>query len=314
LLQTIQALNERFVADYVVLIVRGEYTPQIGLYRHEKLPVFGIGQDHDTLFWDSLVRQAMLETMIEKDIEEYGLLKLTEKGKKFLKKPASFKIVLNHVFDDTNADDDESDGPSNTEATTDGPLFEMLKEMRQKEAKKISLPPFVIFLETSLQDMATLYPTTLEELERCQGVSKGKAIKYGKPFVQLIEKYVTENNIEKPDDFVMKSVANKSNNKIYIIQNVDKKIPLETIAKNKDLRLDSLLEEMETIAASGTKLNLDYAIDEWLDEYDQADILAYFKNCETSSLQIAQEELSENDYTWEQLKIMRIKFLSVVGN
>jgi ATP-dependent DNA helicase RecQ len=314
LLQTIQALNERFVADYVVLIVRGEYTPQIGLYRHEKLPVFGIGQDHDTLFWDSLVRQAMLETMIEKDIEEYGLLKLTEKGKKYLKKPASFKIVLNHVFDDTNADDDESDGPSNTEATTDGPLFEMLKEMRQKEAKKISLPPFVIFLETSLQDMATLYPTTLEELERCQGVSKGKAIKYGKPFVQLIEKYVTENNIEKPDDFVMKSVANKSNNKIYIIQNVDKKIPLETIAKNKDLRLDSLLEEMETIAASGTKLNLDYAIDEWLDEYDQADILAYFKNCETSSLQIAQEELSENDYTWEQLKIMRIKFLSVVGN
>ncbi|MEY3208352.1 MAG: helicase RecQ [Bacteroidota bacterium] len=314
LLQAIQALNERFVADYVVLIVRGEYTPQIGLYRHEKLPVFGIGQDHDTLFWDSLVRQAMLDTMIEKDIEEYGLLKLTEKGKKFLKKPASFKIVLNHVFDDTNAEDDESEGPSNAEAKTDEPLFEMLKEIRQKEAKKIALPPFVIFLETSLQDMATLYPTTLEELERCQGVSKGKAIKYGKPFVQLIEKYVTEKNIEKPDDFVMKSVANKSNNKIYIIQNVDKKIPLETIAKNKDLRLDSLLEEMETIAASGTKLNLDYAIDEWLDEYDQADILEYFKNCETSSLQIAQEELSENDYTWEQLKIMRIKFLSVVGN
>jgi hypothetical protein len=147
-----------------------------------------------------------------------------------------------------------------------------------------------------------------------EGVSKGKAIKYGKPFVDLIEKYVTENNIEKPDDFVMKSVANKSSNKIYIIQNVDKKITLETIAKNKDLRLDSLLEEMETIAASGTKLNLDYAIDEWLDEYDQEEILEYFKSCETSSLQIAQEELSENNYTWEQLKIMRIKFLSVVGN
>jgi ATP-dependent DNA helicase RecQ len=198
--------------------------------------------------------------------------------------------------------------------TTDDRLFELLKDLRQVVAKKIGLPPFVIFLETSLQDMATLYPTSFSELERCQGVSKGKALKYGEPFIALIEEYVTEHNIEKPDDFVMKSVANKSSNKIYIIQNVDKKIPLETIAKNKDLRLDSLLEEMETIAASGTKLNLDYAIDEWLDEYDQEEILEYFKSCETSSLQIAQQELSENDYTWEQLKIMRIKFLSVVGN
>ena len=162
--------------------------------------------------------------------------------------------------------------------------------------------------------MATLYPTTLQELEKCQGVSKGKALKYGKPFVEMIAKYVEENEIEKPDDFVMKSVANKANNKIYIIQNVDKKIPLETIARNKSLRLDELLEEMETIAASGTKLNLDYAIDEWLDEYDQEEIIEYFKNCETSSLQIAQQELSENNYTWEQLKIMRIKFLSVYGN
>jgi ATP-dependent DNA helicase RecQ len=314
LLQVIQALDERFVAEYIVLILLGEFTPQIGLYRHEQLPVFGIGKENAPLFWNSLIRQAMLEGMIEKDIEEYGLLKLTEKGKKFVKKPTSFKIVLNQVFDDANAEDDENEGPSSSGATVDETLFEMLKELRQKEAKKISLPPFVIFLENSLQDMATLYPTTLEELERCQGVSKGKAIKYGKPFVQLIEKHVQENNIEKPDDFVMKSVVNKSNNKIYIIQNVDKKIPLETIAKNKDLRLDALLEEMETIAASGTKLNLDYAIDEWLDEYDQEDILEYFKNCETSSLQIAQQELSENDYTWEQLKIMRIKFLSVVGN
>jgi ATP-dependent DNA helicase RecQ len=292
----------------------GEYTPQIGLYRHEKLPVFGIGKEQDALFWNSLVRQAMLEQLIQKDIEEYGLLKLTVKGEKFIKKPNSFKIVLNQVFDDANADDEESEGGTNATATTDEPLFEMLKEIRQVEAKKIKLPPFVIFLETSLQDMATLYPTTLEELERCQGVSKGKAIKYGKPFVDLIDKYVTENNIEKPDDFVMKSVANKFSNKIYIIQNVDKKIPIETIAKNKGLKLDELLEEMETIAASGTKLNLDYAIDEWLDEYDQEDILEYFKNCETSSLQIAQQELSDNQYTWEQLKIMRIKFLSVVGN
>ena len=190
----------------------------------------------------------------------------------------------------------------------------MLKDLRQKEAKKKSLPPFVIFLENSLQDMSTLYPTTLEELEKCQGVSKGKAIKYGKPFVELILKYVEENEIEKPDDFVMRSVVNKSSNKVYIIQNVDKKIPLEMIAKNKGLKLDELLEEMETIAASGTKLNLNYAIDEWLDEYEQEEIIEYFKSCETSSLQIAQQELSENDYSWEQLKIMRIKFLSVFGN
>jgi ATP-dependent DNA helicase RecQ len=313
LLQTIQALDERFVAHYVVQIITGHYTPQIGLYRHEKLPVFGIGKTHDELFWNSLIRQAMLEQLIEKDIEEYGLLKLTSKGQKFIKKPSSFLVVLQNVFAAELGDDEESEVAEEA-ATTDDRLFELLKDQRQVEAKKIGLPPFVIFLETSLQDMATLYPTSLTELERCQGVSKGKAIKYGKPFIDIIEQYVTEHNIEKPDDFVMKSVANKSNNKIYIIQNVDKKIPLETIAKNKDLRLDSLLEEMETIAASGTKLNLDYAIDEWLDEYDQEEILEYFKSCETSSLQIAQQELSENDYTWEQLKIMRIKFLSVVGN
>jgi ATP-dependent DNA helicase RecQ len=313
LLQTIQALDERFVADYVVQIITGHYTPQIGLYRHEKLPVFGIGKTHDELFWNSLIRQAMLEEMIEKDIEEYGLLKLTVKGQKFLKKPSAFLVVLQNVFAAELGDDEESEVAEDA-VTTDDRLFELLKDLRQVVAKKIGLPPFVIFLETSLQDMATLYPTSFTELERCQGVSKGKSIKYGEAFIKLIEAYVIEHNIQKPDDFVMKSVANKSSNKIYIIQNVDKKIPLETIAKNKDLRLDSLLEEMETIAASGTKLNLDYAIDEWLDEYDQEEILEYFKSCETSSLQIAQQELSENDYTWEQLKIMRIKFLSVVGN
>ena len=190
----------------------------------------------------------------------------------------------------------------------------MLKELRQKEAKKKNLPPFVIFLESSLQDMATMYPTTTEELSKCQGVSKGKAIKYGKPFIDLIAEYVEENNIVKPDDFVMKSVVNKSGNKVHIIQQVDKKIPLEMIAKNKDLRLDALLEEMETIAASGTRLNLDYAIDQMLDEYEQEEIIDYFKGCETSSLEVAQQELSDGNYNWEQLKIMRIKFLSVYGN
>jgi ATP-dependent DNA helicase RecQ len=313
-LKVIKALDGRFITDYVVNVLLGKLTPQITMFRHENLPEFGIGKDQEPHFWNSLIRQMLLENLISKDIEEYGLLKFTAKGEQFLKKPTSFKIVLNNLFEDANADDDEGENASQTGAAADERLFGMLKELRQKEAKKKSLPPFVIFLENSLQDMATLYPTSLEEMEKCQGVSKGKALKYGKPFVELIAKYVEENDIEKPDDFVMRSVANAGSNKIYIIQNVDKKISLETIAKNKGLKLDELLEEMETIAASGTRLNLDYAIDEWLDEEDQVEIIEYFKSCETSSLQVAQEELAEYNYTWEQLKIMRIKFLSVYGN
>jgi ATP-dependent DNA helicase RecQ len=251
--------------------------------------------------------------LLQKDIEEYGVLKITKKGEDFVKKPRSFKIVLNNLFEEANEDDEEG-ADTSTGAATDEKLFNMLKELRQKEAKKKNLPPFVIFLENSLQEMATMYPTTTAELEKCQGVSKGKAIRYGKPFLDVISQYVEENNIEKPDDFVMKSVVNKSSNKVHIIQQVDKKIPLEMIAKNKDLRIDALLEEMETIAASGTKLNLDYAISDMLDEYEQQEILEYFKGCETSSLEVAQQELSDGNYNWEQLKIMRIKFLSVYGN
>ena len=169
-------------------------------------------------------------------------------------------------------------------------------------------------MESSLQDMATMYPTTMSELEKCQGVSKGKAIRYGKPFLDLIAEYVEENDIEKPDDFVMKSVISKSSHKVHIIQQVDKKIPLENIARSKDLKIDALLEEIETIAGSGTKLNLDYAIDLMLDEEEQVEIIDYFKGCETSSLEVAQQELSDSNYNMEQLKIMRIKFLSVFGN
>jgi len=313
-IKVVKALDERFTTDYVVNVVVGRLTPQMTMFRHDGLEVFGIGKDNDVShYWNSLIRQMLLENLIRKDIEEYGLLKMTERGEKWLKKPTSFKIVLNNLFEDANEDDEDGEG-TQTGVAADDKLFEILKDLRHTEAKKKGLPPFVIFLENSLQDMATMYPTTLLELEKCQGVSKGKAIKYGKPFVELIAKYVEENDIEKPDDFVMKSVLNKGSNKVYIIQNVDKKIPLDTIAKNKGLRLDELLEEMETIAASGTKLNLSYAIDEWLDEYEQDDIIDYFKGCETSSLQIAQQELSDSDFTWEQLKIMRIKFLSEFGN
>ncbi|HVV03471.1 MAG TPA: DNA helicase RecQ [Puia sp.] len=312
-LKTIKALDERFATTYAVNILLGKLTPQIQMFRHEGIAEFGLGREEPEHFWNSLIRQLLLEDLLKKDIEEYGVLKLTKKGEDFLKKPRSFKIVLNNLFEEANADDEEEGEQTGGTASTDEKLFELLKDLRQKEAKKKGLPPFVIFLETSLQDMATLYPTTTQELEKCQGVSKGKAIRYGKPFIEVISKYVAENDIEKPDDFVMKSVVNKSVNKVYIIQQVDKKIPLETIAKNKDLRLDALLEDMETIAASGTKLNLGYAIDEMLDEYEQEEIIDYFKGCETSSLQVAQQELSEGNFTWEQLKLMRIKFLSEYG-
>lgn len=313
-LNTIRALDERFTTEYVLNILTGKLTPQNQMYRHEKLDVFGCGKNKDEHFWNSLIRQMLLEGLIRKDIEEYGLLKFTDKSQKFLKKPTSFKIVLNNLFEDANEDDEESESGGSAGAAADERLLNMLKDMRQRQAKKIGLPPFVVFLESSLQDMATLYPTTLQELEKCQGVSKGKAIRYGKPFIELIAKYVEENDIERPDDFVMKSVANKSSNKIYIIQNVDKKIPLDTIARNKDFRLDDLLEEMETIVASGTKLNLNYAIEEMLDEDEQEEIMDYFKNCETASLDVAKEELADSGYDWEQLKIMRIKFLSEYGN
>ena len=314
-LKAVKALDERFTIDYVVGILMGKLTPQTKMYRHESLEVFGVGKDEDAHYWNSLIRQVLLENLLIKDIEEYGLLKFTPTTAAYLKKPTSFKIALYNKFEDANSEDsEEADAPAVSTLATDDQLFEMLKEVRQKEAKKKGLPPFVLFLENSLQDMATLFPTTLKELEKCQGVSVGKAIKYGKPFVDVVASYVKENDIVKPDDFVMKSVANKSNNKIFIIQNVDKKIPLETIAKNKDLKLDALLEEMETIVASGTKLNLGYAIDDMLDEDEQDEIIDYFRSCETSSLQVAQEELADGQYDWEQLKIMRIKFLSEYGN
>ena len=313
-LKIIKGLDEQFTMVYLMHILRGKPNPQVKMFRHDERDFFGIGKSKDEHFWNSLMRQMILEGFIKKDIEEYGVLKFTKKGESFLKKPTSFKIVLNNLFQGADADDDDGAPAPVAANAIDEKLVVMLKDLRKKVAKEKNLPPFVIFLEGSLEDMATLYPTTTEELEKCQGVSKGKALRYGKKFVDLIASYVEENGIEKPDDFVMKGVVNRNNNKIFIIQNVDKKIPLETIAKSKDLSIDELLEEMETIVASGTRLNLDYAIDELVDQYEQEEIIDYFKACETSSLQIAQEELAESGFNWEQLKIMRIKFLSVYGN
>lgn len=311
-LKAIKSLEERFGSDYVINIITGKVNPQITTYQHNQLEVFGEGKEFDAHFWNSLIRQMMLEDLIEKDIEEYGLLKITEKGHQFLKEPYSIMVSLNHQFEEEGGDDD--DVATEGQASADTALFEMLKELRKKVAKEKNLPPFVIFLETSLEDMATQYPTTVQELEKIQGVSKGKAIRYGKQFVDVISKYVEENDIVKPDDFVMKSVVNKSGLKVFIIQNIDKKMPLETIARNKELSIPQLLDEMETIVASGTKLNLDYCLDEELDDYAQDEIMEYFKGCETSSLALAREELIDSDYTIEQLKLMRIKFLVEYGN
>jgi ATP-dependent DNA helicase RecQ len=307
-------LGEQFPVEYTLLILAGKATPQVKMYRHEELDVFASGNDKENHFWNSLIRQMLLAGLIEKDIVEYGLLKITKAGTAFLKKPTSFKIVLNNLFEEANADDEESDQAVADTAAADEKLMLLLKDLRKKVAKETNLPPFVIFLENSLEDMATMFPTTMAELEKVSGVSKGKALRYGKPFLDVITKYVEENDIIRPDDFVMKSVVNRNNNKIFIIQNIDKKIPLETVAKTRDLRIDELLEEMETIVASGTKLNLDYAINEMVDEYEQDEIMDYFKSCETSSLQVAQEELADSNFNWEQLKLMRIKFLCEYGN
>ncbi len=313
-LKAIKALGEHFTIDYLLLILTGKATNQVQMYRHETLDVFASGNDQEPHYWNSLVRQMLLSGLLEKDIVEYGVLKITKKGTAFLKKPISFKIVLNNLFEEANADEDEAEIAEAGAGATDDKLFELLKDIRKKVAKEKNLPPFVIFLERSLEDMAVMYPTTLDELEKISGVSKGKAIRYGKPFIDLITSYIEENEVIRPDDFVMKSVLNRNNNKIFIIQNVDKKIPLETIAKNKELRIDELLEEMETIVASGTKLNLNYAINDMVDEYEQAEIIEYFKSCESASLQIALEELAEGNFNWEQLKLMRIKFLCEYGN
>ncbi|HTO15526.1 MAG TPA: DNA helicase RecQ [Edaphocola sp.] len=315
ILDTIVSLDEKFGINYVVDVVLGKPNPQIKAFKHNKLAVFGAGlvMEMDENFWLSLIRQMMLEDFIRKDIEEYGLLKITENGRKFLNKPYSIKVPLNQHFDDDIDDDDDNAGAGGNEAA-DPVLLEMLIALRKQVAKEKKLPPFVIFLENSLMDMALSYPTTMEELEKIQGVSKGKAIKFGRKFITLIEKYVEENEIEKPDDFVMKNVVNKSGLKVFIIQNTDKKIPLENIAETKEITVSELLRAMEAIVASGTKLNLSYCIDEELDEDEQEEIFDYFRNAEDDDMNAAYEEFKEYDISIELLQLMRIKFMSDYAN
>ena len=316
-LDCINAVDERFGIDYIVSVVLGQSNPQIKTFRHDKLKSFGAGliMEMDANFWQSLIRQMMIEGFIRKDIEEYGLLKMTDVGRKFLKKPFAIKVSLNHQYTEADGDDDEAvSNSAAAAASADETLLAMLKDLRRQVAKEKGLPPFVVFLENSLEDMAMAYPTTMEELEKIQGVSKGKAIKFGRKFVELIAKYVEENDIEKPDDFVMKSIVNKSGMKVFIIQNIDKKIPLETIAKNKGLNLQDLLQEMETIVASGTRLNLSYCIDEELDEEEQEEIYDFFRESHDGNLADAMEEFKDRNVSLEHLQMMRIKFLSEFGN
>jgi ATP-dependent DNA helicase RecQ len=314
ILDAIDQLDERFGIEYVVDLVLGKKNPQITTFKHNKLSSYGAGliMEMDDNFWYSLIRQMMLEDFIRKDIEEYGLLKITENGRKFLKKIFPIKVPLNHQYVDM--DEEEEDVQAGGTSAVDTVLLEMLMDLRKQVAKEKKLPPFVIFLENSLEDMALSYPTTMAELEKIQGVSKGKALKFGKKFIELISTYVEEHGIEKPDDFVMKNVVNKSGLKVFIIQNIDKKIPLETIAKNKDLSVHELLHAMETIVASGTRLNIGYCIDEELDDNEQAEIFDYFKEAEDDDLNAAYEEFRDSDVSIEQLQLMRIKFMSDYAN
>ncbi len=315
-LDAIDQLDERFGINYVVDLVLGKNNPQIKTFKHDKLSSFGAGlvMEMDETFWQSLIRQMMLENFVRKDIEEYGLLKITDNGRKFLRKPYSIKVALNHAYRDLDNGDDDEDTHTGGTAAADPVLLEMLIDLRKQVAKEKNLPPFVVFLENSLEDMALSYPTTMDELAKIQGVSKGKALKFGKKFVELIARYVEENEIEKPDDFVMKNVANKSALKVYIIQNIDKKIPLESIAKSKDITVAELLTAMEGIVASGTKLNLSYCIDEELDEDEQEEIFDFFREATDDNIEEAYAEFKDQDITLEQLQLMRIKFLSEFGN
>jgi len=316
-LRTVKNVDQSYGIDYIVKIITGKKDQQIVLFEHNKLKEYGAGIDHDDHFWNSIVRQALIQNYIRKDIEQYGLLKLTDEGLDFMKKPTSVKVSMNHNYEIVEDNDDDefiNTGSATAGASLDPTLYKLLKDLRKKVANEKKLPPFVILLDPTLEDMAIQYPTTLEELESCQGVSKGKAIRYGKPFVELIANYVEENNIDRPMDMVVKTIANKSAMKVQIIQNIDKKIPLEEISRSRQISMIDLMDELETIVASGTKLNLNYYIDQHIDEYTQADIYEYFKSADTDDIATAVNELGKDDFNYEQVQLMRIKFMSELGN
>lgn len=310
-IETIGALKEKFKADYVVNVLLGKESSEIQSYRHDDLDVFGSGQDEDEKTWHAVIRQALIAGYLDKDIENYGLLKITPAGHAFFKKPVSFKITEDNEFEED--DDDAPVRGGGSSGAVDPALFSMLKDLRKKISKKLSLPPFVIFQDPSLEAMSTTYPITIDELQNIPGVGAGKAKRYGKEFVELIKKHVEENEIERPEDLRVRTVANKSKLKVSIIQNIDRKIALDDIAETKGLEFSDLLDEIEAIVYSGTKINIDYFLYEIMDEDRIDDIFEYFKESQTDEISDALEELGP-EYTEEEIRLIRIKFISEMGN
>ncbi len=313
-LNVILSVKEKFKADHISYILAGIKNNIIKSYKHNLLEQFGSGNDKEPKFWSAVIRQALIARLIEKEIENYGLLKLTQKGHEYIENPKSLMLSEDHEYNDQQDDDDIITSTSKT-GVVDEELFYILKDLRKKISKQINLPPFVIFHDPSLEDMAIQYPVNIEELQNITGVGMGKAKRYGKEFVNLIQKYVNEKEIIRPQDMIVKSIINKSGLKVYIIQSIDRKIFLDDIAEAKNLKMNDLLDEVEAIVNSGTKLNLDYYIDCVLDKEHQKDIYEYFmEEAETESIEEALLELGEEEYTEEDIRLMRIKFLSEMGN
>jgi ATP-dependent DNA helicase RecQ len=311
-LSAILELKENYLMKTVVDFLLGNETKEMRDFRFIQSENFGIGDERDENFWTSVLRHAIINNLAYKEIEEFGILKVTPEGRQYIENPYPIQITINHNYDDGGAYDfdDERGGT----AVLDETLMNMLKDLRKSVAKKHNLPPYVIFQDPSLEEMATQYPITMEDLAKIQGVSMGKAQRYGQPFLELIKKYVEENEIERPSDITIKSVANKSKTKINIIQSIDRKIPLEDIANANDLTWQELMDELYSIVQAGTKINLDYYINNNVDEYVREIILEYFTTAETDSIEAAVKALKEEEVTWEEVELMRLKFLSDNAN
>ena len=316
-IEVIKEVKQQFVDIHIIDIILGEKTTTIVKFKHNKLKQFGEGEEFDNKFWASVIRVAIFEELIYKDIENYGLLRITPKGLKYLTNPYTLyvqKPKSKSDEDEMDEDDMPDDIMSGKIETTDATLFAMLKDLRKSISQKENLPPFIIFQDPSLEDMCIQYPTSLDEMVNITGVGVGKAQKYGKPFADLIKQYVEDNEIERPQDFIVKSIVKKSAIKVFIIQSIDRKIHFEDIAHAKGLDMDEFLTEIESIVASGTKLDIDYYIDDTIEKYHQEDILDYFSEAESDSVQVALDTLGEDDFTMEEIRIMRVKYMSDVGN
>ena len=312
LLDTVDKTNEKYKAKDLVQVIIGKSNALISSHKTDSQPFFGIGKGKEDRFWMALIRQVIVAGLLKKDIETYGVLRLSKTGKDFLKNPQSFMMAEDHVYDDESSDNIVTNAKGGG-AVADEQLMTMLKDLRKRNAKKLGVPPFVIFQDPSLEDMALKYPINIEELSNVHGVGESKAKKYGKDFVNLIADYVEENDITRPDDMVVKSTGSNSALKLYIIQNVDRKLPLDDIASAKGMEMPEFIGEMESIVYSGTKLNIDYWIDEILDEDQQEEIHDYFMDSQSDKISDAIEEF-DGDYDDEELRLYRIKFISEVAN